>query len=79
MLATPYRCAKSMTKGDSMRRVKAMLFSLTIILALAFVFQPTQALASDPGGPQGTTETKPKPPPLPPEVIAVLLRLLGLL
>ena len=51
-----------------MKRVKAVALSLTIILALAFVFHPTQALADNGpgGGPQGTTNTRPPSPPPPP-------------
>jgi hypothetical protein len=48
------------------KRIRLALLSLTVIVALLFAFSPTQVMAADPGGPQGTTNTKPPPPPPPP-------------
>jgi hypothetical protein len=40
-----------------MKRLRSMLLTLTIILAIGLVFQPTQVRAND-GGPQNTSNSQ---------------------
>jgi len=41
-----------------MKKLKSSLLSLTMILALGLVFQPTQVRAEESGGPQNTSNTQ---------------------
>jgi hypothetical protein len=41
-----------------MKKVKSALLSLTMILVLGLVFQPTQVRAEESGGPQNTSNTQ---------------------
>ncbi len=41
-----------------MKRLRSILLTLTIILAIGLVFQPTQVRAEESGGPQNTSNSQ---------------------
>jgi hypothetical protein len=41
-----------------MKRLRSMLLTLTIILAIGLIFQPTQVRANESGGPQNTSNSQ---------------------
>jgi hypothetical protein len=61
-----------------MRRIKSLLLSFTIILALTCVFQPPAVRAND-SDPQGTSDSRSRTSSPSPDIITWILIVIGLL